>query len=266
VKFEEKVPLKTEPSGILKLNFTPSDTHNDLTYYTHFTLSKIENNTPQLLTYSEEATCSNTFKDGVELEPGAYILTTGNRLSDGSVLASLTTFEIKSDKETAVELSLRENSSEIKVLGRITNPSFVDLASGKDSLIASEGFTVVGIIAPNHEPTNHALNDIVGHIKEMESMGCKIAILDISSKAFISYSHVNDFKTASNVRWLLSTSEDDTILSSIAQQLNIDATTLPIFLLCDKEGNVYFIKQGYTIHMGEQILKVLKELRTQEKI
>ena len=267
VNFEERASLKVDPTGTLQLNFTPSDTHNDLTYYIHFTLSKIVNGKAQLLTYPEDAIWRSTFKNGVELEPGTYILTTGNRQSDGSVLASITTFEIKSDKETAVELSLRENNSEIKVLGRITtNPSFVDLASGKDSLIASEGFTVVGIIAPNHEPTNHALNDIVGHIKEMESMGCKIAILDISSKAFISYSHVNDFKTASNVRWLLSTSEDDTILSSIAQQLNINATTLPIFLLCDKEGNVYFIKQGYTIHMGEQILKVLKELRTQEKI
>ena len=266
VKFEEEISLKTEPSGTLKLNFMPSDTHNDLAYYTHFTLSKLVKNSPQLLTYPEDATWSNTFKDGVELEPGIYILTTGNRQSDGSVLASLTTFEIKSDKETNADLLLRENNPEVKVLGKITtNPSFEDLTGTKDNLIAAEGFTVVGIIAPSHEPTNHALNDIVSHIKEMESMGCKIVILDVRSKAFISYSHLNDFKSATNVRWLLGTSEDDPIVSTIAQQLNLNTSTLPIFLLCDKDGNAYFIKQGYTIHMGEQLLKVIKTLKTQEK-
>lgn len=270
VKFEEKVPLKTEPSGILKLNFTPSDTHNDLTYYTHFTLSKIENNTPQLLTYSEEATCSNTFKDGVELEPGAYILTTGNRLSDGSVLASITTFEIEEKEECRLPIKLREAQISTAVLGTIDNNLSYEYLidtnnANQEKLLADKGYTMVGIISPNHEPTNHALNDILPHIKELETIGCNIVILDKSSKAFLGYNHYNDFTTATNAKWLLCTQENDQLIANIEQQLNLTSPELPIFFLSDNNGNVFFLKQGYTIYLGEQILKTIKIIEASRK-
>ena len=266
VKFDETVSSETESMGTLRLKFTPSDTHNDLAYYTHFTLSKIVDNKPQLLTYPEDATWSKSFNDGIGLEPGTYMLTTGNRHSDGSVLTSITTFEIVSNKETTVDLSLREDDSEIKVLGIIDPSLNITSPNGKqESLIASEGFTALGIIAPTHEPSNHALNDIVDHIKEFEVMGCKIVILDSSNKAFMSYAHINDYTSAPNVKWLLPGDSEHQLVNNITKQLNVSATTLPIFVLCDSRGQVFFIKQGYTIHMGEQLLKVIKSLKAQEK-
>ena len=270
VKFEESESIKTEPSGTLRLKFTPSDTHNDLAYYTHFTLSKLVKNSPQLLTYPEDATWSNTFKDGVELEPGTYILTTGNRQSDGSVLANITTFTIKEKEECVLPIELREAQVSTAIIGTIDKSlsyeSLIDTDNTKqEKLLADNGYTIVGIIAPNHEPTNHALNDILPQIKELETMGCNIVIIDKSSKAFLGYNHYNDFTTATNAKWLLSAQENDPLIANIEQQLNLTSTELPIFFLSDNKGQVFFLKQGYTIYLGEQILKTIKKIEANRK-
>lgn len=264
VKFEEKSSLKTEPSGTLKLNFTPSDTHSDLTYYTHFTLSKIVDNKPQLLTYPEDATWSKSFKGGVELEPGTYLLTTGNRQSDGSVLASITTFTIVSNQEQSVSLNLRESQDELNIIGNISNNlTYHELSSNNKQfrIIGQDGYTIIGIIASNHEPTNHAMHDIATCIKELEAHGCHFVIIDSNGDGFLKYK-TQEF---SNSKWLIEVDPNKEIYTTIGNQLNIDTTTLPVFLLSDSDGNVYFIKQGYTIHMGEQLLNVAKKLRQQTR-
>jgi transglutaminase-like putative cysteine protease len=263
VKFEESVSLRTEPTGTLKLNFTPSDTHNDLAYYTHFTLSKLVKNSPQLLTYPEDATWSNTFKEGVELEPGTYILTTGNRQSDGSVLASITTFEIESDKESNVDLSLRGNDIKVEIIGKIdTKGKYRDISDNtiKD-VFNKNGFTIVGYIRPNHEPTNHALRDIATYAKDFENINCSIVLINHWKQPFNSTEFNN---LPATTKW--GTIDDNLdILWKVADKMGIDGWTDPIFLLCDKDGNVYFIKEGYTIHLGEQLLKTIKKIEASRK-
>ena len=263
VKFEEKVSLKTEPSGTLRLNFTPSDTHNDLAYYTHFTLSKLVKNSPQLLTYPEDATWNNTFKDGVNLEPGTYILTTGNRQSDGSVLASITTFEIESDKDCNVDLALRGNDVKVEIIGKIdTKGKYRDINDNtiKD-VFNKNGFTIVGYIRPNHEPTNHALRDIATYAKDFENINCSIVLINHWKQPFNSTEFNN---LPATTKW----GTDDKNLNflwKVADKNGIDGRTDPIFLLCDKDGNVYFIKEGYTIHLGEQLLKTIKKIEANRK-
>lgn len=263
VKFEEKISLKTEPSGTLRLNFTPSDTHNDLAYYTHFTLSKLVKNSPKLLTYLEDATWNNTFKDGVNLEPGTYILTTGNRQSDGSVLASITTFEIESDKDCNVDLALRGNDVKVEIIGKIdTKGKYRDINDNtiKD-VFNKNGFTIVGYIRPNHEPTNHALRDIATYAKDFENINCSIVLINHWKQPFNSTEFNN---LPATTKW---GAIDDNLdfLWKVADKMGIDGMTDPIFLLCDKDGNVYFIKEGYTIHLGEQLLKTIKKFEASHK-
>ena len=263
VKFEEKVSLKTEPSGTLRLNFTPSDTHNDLAYYTHFTLSKLVKNSPQLLTYPEDATWNNTFKDGMNLEPGTYMLTTGNRQSDGSVLASITTFEIESDKDCNVDLALRGNDVKVEIIGKIdTKGKYRDINDNtiKD-VFNKNGFTIVGYIRPNHEPTNHALRDIATYAKDFENINCSIVLINHWKQPFNSTEFNN---LPATTKW---GAIDDNLdfLWKVADKMGIDGRTDPIFLLCDKDGNVYFIKEGYTIHLGEQLLKTIKKIEASRK-
>ena len=264
VKFEEQVLQKNEPNGTLRLKFTPSGTHNDLAYYTHFTLSKIVDNKPQLLTYPEDATWNKSFKDGVELEPGIYLLTTGNRQSDGSVLVSTTTFTIISNQEQSMTLNLRESQDELHIIGNIDNNlTYPELSSGNKQfrIVGQNGYTIIGIITSNHEPTNHAMHDIATCIKELETNGCHLVIIDSNGDGFLKYK-TQEF---SNSTWLIELDPNKELSTTIINQLNIDTATLPVFLLTDSNGNVYFIKQGYTIHMGEQLLNVAKRLKQQNR-
>ena len=167
-------------------------------------------------------------------------------------------------------LELREAQVSTAVIGTIDNNLSYDYLIdtnnvNQEKLLADKGYTIVGIIAPNHEPTNHALNDILPHIKELETTGCNIVILDKSSKAFLGYNHYNDFTAASNAKWLLSAQENDQLIANIEHQLNLTSPELPIFFLSDNKGQVFFLKQGYTIYLGEQILKTIKKIEANRK-
>ena len=260
VKFEEGLFSKPAKYGILRLKFTPNQERSDLAYYTHFTLSRIVNGSPQLLTFPEDATWSNTFSKGTVLETGTYLLTTGNRLSNGSVLARTTCFTINPGESTEVDLNLRNETTPVHVLGSIDTASrYLDLnTSSETALLPSEGLSVIGFIAPNHEPTNHALRDISTYAAAFEQWGCPIILLsrDADEAKRLNKSEFNALP--STTVWGID--KDNTLARQIQQQLQLQSEAMPIFILVDKAGNIVFKQQGYTIHLGEQMLQVINRL------
>ncbi|MBO4813592.1 MAG: transglutaminase domain-containing protein [Muribaculaceae bacterium] len=254
VNFEEGIFAKPTKYGALRLNFMPSGERSDLSYYTHFTLSRIVNGTPQLLTFPEDATWSNTFKEGVTLEPGTYLLTTGNRLSNGNVLAHITRFSITPNEFTQVDLKLREETTQVSILGNIDPHSkYLDLNTGNETvLLPNEGYGIIGFIAPSHEPTNHALRDIAVCTARFEENHLPVTLLTSTADEMNRLNRAEFANLPSTVRWGIDTAN---MLEQITSALQLQATTLPVFLICDKAGNIYFIQQGYTIHLGDQLLK-----------
>lgn len=260
VKLEEGLFSKPAKSGILRLKFTPNQERSDLAYYTHFTLSRIVNGSPQLLTFPEDATWSSTFAHGVFLEEGTYLLTTGNRRADGSVLAHTTCFTINPDESTEVDLNLRNETTPVHVLGSINTASrYLDLKTGSETaLLPSEGLSVIGFIAPNHEPTNHALRDISTYAAAFEQWGCPIILLSRNTDEAKRLNKSEFNALPSTTVWGID--KDNTLARQIQQQLQLQSEAMPIFILVDKAGNIVFKQQGYTIHLGEQMLQVINRL------
>ena len=265
VKFEESKSIKTEPSGTLRLNFTPSDTHNDLAYYTHFTLSKIVDNKPQLLTYPEDATWNNYFKNGVQLEPGTYMLTTGNRQSDGSVLASITTFEIESNKESDIDLSLLNKDNALNIIGTLRLDGYY--SNGERRLILdNDCYHIVGFIAPSNEPTTHALHDIATCASQIEALGCNITLLTLNDEQEQRFDKSQFSDLPTSVIWGIDKDRLEgtdrfvygTRMTDLIRETKANKKTMPLFVVTDSKGNIFFTQQGYTIHLGEQILKAIK--------
>lgn len=100
--------------GTLKLSYSGKAISNP-EYYTHFTISKIENGVPKLFSFDDGELYTGggsgfkeRFAGGIFLEEGAYMLTSGARLSDGSVPVTLQFFTVNADKTTKTELILRE--------------------------------------------------------------------------------------------------------------------------------------------------------------
>ncbi len=264
----------TKNEGILYLTYMPSDHIPDAKYYTHFTLSRLnEQNQLQLLTYPEEATFKNTFANGVKLDTGTYILTTGIRLADGSVRSHLQAFEIMKDSSTTIPLTLRTAQDAIAVIGSLNAEDLYlpfnaqAKSSGKaTSLLATcgRGYYALGLIAPNQEPTNHALRDIALVREDFEKWGRKLVLLFEDESAANRF-NFHEFTSESASVHLPATTHwgidiNGSIKKEIFEQMHLTSPTLPIFLICDSFNRVVFIQQGYTIGLGEQLLKVIHQL------
>ena len=261
--------------GLLKLNYQPDSYVPDAKYYTHFTLSRIDNGKMTLLTFPEEATFQNTFAKGVELDAGSYVLTTGSRMADGSVLASMQAFTINAGTATELPFSLRKSEDKISVKGSLNaedlyQPLFVTgshldaQAHGQEaaptSLLATcgRGYYILGIVAPNHEPSNHILRDLATVGNGLESWGRKIVLL-FENKEMARRFNASEFKNLpSTITW--GADIDGMIYKEVVEQMHLNSAALPIILICDSFNRVVYVQQGYTIGIGEQLLKVIHQL------
>lgn len=269
---EDSQPLARAGEGLLRLDYTPAPHIPDAKYYTHFTLSRLVDNRLQLLTYLEEATALNTFCQGVSLDAGTYVLTTGIRMADGSVRSSLQFFTVASGQTTTVPLSLRSVADAVSVIGSLNAEDLyqpLPVADGLPSVTlpsatsllstCGRGYYALGIIAPNHEPTNHALRDIALVSGDFEQWGRKLVLLFEGTDAASRFNFDEIEGLPATAVW--GADIDGAIMSEVQEQLHLSSASLPVFLICDSFNRVVFVQQGYTIGLGEQMLKVIHQLQ-----
>ncbi len=259
---------KTAPTGTLQLNYTPSEFLDNPKYYNHFTIARIENGTARLLTFDEGdadmgegATWKSTFKDGYRLDVGTYMLTSGSRMANGSVLASTRIFNIEEGKTTAFDLDIRQSTNEVSVIGSFNSESTVS-KDGKDVSILSmtgRGYYVVGVIGVGQEPTNHALHDIEKLKDSFEKWGRPIVLIFEDAAAARKFKSAEFSKLPSTT--IFAIDKDGAIRNQIVREMKLqNATQLPMFLIADTFNRVVFSSQGYTIGLGEQLLGIIKKL------
>lgn len=258
----------TAKAGTLVLNYTPSKTIDNPKYYSHFTISKIVDSRAQLLNFEEGqvdmgggTSWANTFKDGTKLDEGTYMLVSGQRMADGSVLARNTVFKIEPSKTTNVDLVIRNSEEGVKVIGNLSSESRF-LKDGDEVSILSQtgrGYYVIGIIAPGQEPTNHALRDIAKVRERLDKWGRTFVLL-FENEADAAKFRAADYGTLP-AKTVFGIDEGGKILKAIkASKLVGENANLPVFLIADTFDRVVFASQGYTIGLGEQIQKIADKL------
>lgn len=263
VNFDKQQATKAAPSRKLSLGYNLKSPYiDDPKYYIHFTLSRIVDGQLQLLTYPEEATWSSDFEKGVQLEAGEYLLTTGTRMANGKVLTHLNRFKVdKYDKQ--LFLTMRESEEDVQVIGSLNAENFYhDIAEDVDkSLLASvgRGYYIVGIVAPNHEPTNHTLRDIAACKQGFEEWGRKMVLLFENEDAAHRFNRDEFAGLPSTVVWGID--KDGKVLQEIRENMKLSSDALPLFVICDSFNRVVHVQQGYTINLGEQLLKVIKRIK-----
>ena len=157
---------------------------------------------------------------------------------------------------------MRENKDEVQVIGNFNSESlFTTLEGGnKQSLLQAcgRGYFVVGILGVNQEPTNHALRDISALKTDLEKWGRKLVLLFPNQEQAGKY-HAADFPDLPNTVIYGIDTED--IAQQIVKNMKLKRKdTLPIFIIADTFNRVVFVSQGYTIGLGEQLMKTVKGL------
>ena len=254
--------------GTIVLAYEPTKLLDNTKYYSHFTLSRIENGTAQLLNFDEGqadmgngTTWSNTFKNGYKLDAGTYMLTTGTRLANGSVLASNRIFEIKKGQTTTLPLEIRQNTNEVSVIGSFNSESLVTKDGKEVSLLSQtgRGYYVVGILGVGQEPTNHALHDIEKMKEAFEAWGRPVVLLFESEADAAKFNHDEFPGLPSTVQFALD--KDGSVRKQIAREMKLmNEKQMPMFIIADTFNRVVFVSQGYTIGLGEQMQGVFKKL------
>ena len=254
--------------GTIVLAYEPTKLLDNPKYYSHFTISRIENGTAQLLNFDEGqadmgngTTWSNTFKNGYKLDAGTYMLTTGTRLANGSVLASNRIFEIKKGQTTTLPLEIRQNTNEVSVIGSFNSESLVTKDGKEVSLLSQtgRGYYVVGILGVGQEPTNHALHDIEKMKEAFEAWDRPVVLLFESEADAAKFNHDEFPGLPSTVQFALD--KDGSIRKQIAREMKLmNEKQMPMFIIADTFNRVVFVSQGYTIGLGEQMQGVFKKL------
>lgn len=263
VKFGDNTE-KTLHTGKLQLTVAADSHENDPEYYIHFSLSRHnEKNTFALLNYDEGGKWSTAFKQPVDVETGYYLLTTGTRLASGSVLARLSFFNVNEGSQTEQEIKLREEKEAVSVIGEFNSEDkFTVAKTGKQTSVLNatgRGYFVVGLLAVGQEPTNHALRDIAARKAEFEQWGRTLVLLFASKADYDKYMKSPIPGLPSTVVFGIDT--DGSIDKEIRTNMKVAANaSLPQFIIGDTFNRVVFESHGYTIGLGDQILKTIKGL------
>lgn len=260
----------TAPTGKLVLAYTPIKSLSDPKYYSHFTISKIEDARIKLLSYDESdvdmgggATWNNMFRKGVTMDEGNYVMVSGTRLASGSVLAELSFFSIEKDKTTNIDLIMRESKDDIQVIGNFNSESLYKPLEGGDPVsvlsTTGRGYYIIAVLGVGQEPTNHALRDIAALAKDFEGWGRKMVLLFQNEEQYKKF-RPQDFPGLPNTI-VYGYDIDGAIQNQIATNMKLQSKTiLPMFIIADTFNRVVFVSQGYTIGLGEQMMKIIHKL------
>lgn len=258
VKFEEEQSTESK-QGILQACYADEIGINNPKYYTHFTISKFENGTLKLLSYDEGdadlgggADYQNLLAKGLKLDMGYYLLVTGNRQPDGSVLSHLCFFNIRQEASTDIRLLLRKKLSE--------KAESIEISPKLQSALSAtvpNGTCLIALLGVNQEPTNHVLRDLSALKKEFKDWGETIIFIypdKIQAKKF----HKKDFPDLPTTTVSLIDDANHSLQQELIQNGSLkNKEQLPMLVLL-KDSKVVFSSQGYTIGIGEQIMKALK--------
>lgn len=246
------------PTGTLVLNYEPTAILANPYYYSHFTISKIENGRTRLLTFDEGqvdmgggVSWANIFKKGTPLDVGDYVLVSGNRLSDGSVPVTMRQFSVREGETTTLDLRITIPEDRLSVIGSFDAETRYCMEPDAEPVsvlsTTGRGFYVIGFLTPRQEPSVHAINDLIAAKSGLEAWGRPILLLT----------------TAEGLGWLkeYSASLPSNIhLGIIPDGLDLKGRRMPYFLLADTFNRVFFTTEGYTIGLGNQLVTAIAKL------
>ncbi len=246
------------PTGTLVLDYEPTAILANPGYYSHFTVSKIEDGRTKLLSFDEGqvdmgggVSWANVFRKGTSLDVGDYVLVSGNRLSDGSVPVTMRQFSIKEGETTTLDLCIVIPEEKLSVTGSFDAETKYRMTPDTEPVsvlsTTGRGFYVIGFLTPRQEPSVHAINDIIAAKAKLEAWNRPILLLT----------------TAEGLGWLKEYSvslPSNVHFGIIPDGLDLKGRKMPYFLLADTFNRVFFTTEGYTIGLGDQLVTAIAKL------
>ena len=247
--------------GLLCLSYADQEVKENPSYYSHFALSRIVDGRPQLQEFSESATWKDTFAEGVSVDAGQYMLLSGTRMANGSVLAHMEVFGLSPKASETVPLRLSSDEDRLRVIANFDCENYFTNARGVHKKIldtTGRGYYMLALIRSGHEPSTHLLHDMEAaniHLSQWEH--CYLMLFP-SQEEYDNFDRKEFRGLPSNV--LFGVADPKTIEAMHIEELTHGNEELPILLLCDTFNRVVWFRQGYNIGLADQMMDALRKL------
>jgi transglutaminase-like putative cysteine protease len=250
VLFDPKKPASGER---VKLTLDPDPKNNcKPEYYTHFTLEKFDDGFFRSLDYETDPRLGS-FPCELDLAPGYYLMVTGNRLKDGTVLANLSFFDLEQGKEVKQIISLRKEPAP-SVLGRIDAKILYNAMPRLDRL--SPGNLILAWMEPGKEPTKHFIADLKEKRKEFERKKCTLVFLFRNEKDKDDFISGPAREMPSAAVFMIQAENNFKMISTATGQAL--GSALPVVTLINAKGEILYLSQGYRIGIGDDLIRLLR--------
>lgn len=267
VSFEEG-RAQSDGKGVVLASYKPVVNVDDPLYYKHFTISRYTDGCFKMMPFDvgepgfeQGDTWSHLLKDGLVLDEGCYLITTGIRDADGSVASTMKSFRVNAGDTTYIEIELLADRKPLPVLGEIdVDVPFIDVGSNSIDTIANKlggRPSVVALMVSGTEPANHTLRDMAALKERYEEWGGVILFLFPDEDKLVEYYSSLDALPAlpNNISCGIVGGE---AMTGFADSLSLNGL-MPVFMFTHNGGKVAFVSQGYTVGIGEQLLKLIEE-------
>lgn len=263
IPVQTAVGVADSPTGLVPVTF--SYCNNGVVtqpkYWSHFTLSSLRNGFPDTYDFGDFSTVDEINAVGHTIESGPYLLMSGQRMADGSVLVQSEILNIDPG-HSVLAVTMPKDTAAIQVLGSFDSESlYYDPREARERSLLSttgRGYYTLVLAAPGHEPTAHVLNEICALAGEFEKDGRTIALMFRNEAEAARFDRSLFGRMPSN----LVTGIDTTgkIHQALAEDLEMPAGDMPLIIVADTFNRVVLRRHGYTVGTGEALLSTLRQL------
>lgn len=193
---------------------------------------------------------------GPEVEPGFYRVLTGIRAADGSILARIKTFTVEpgSNQTVTAEYAPVEED-ELVVIGSMDAEwKYTSQEGTPVSILQTVGrnFFMLALVEPTKEPSQH-------FIRELAGMGDAIklpVIIMFHNRELMDFFFKQSYNLDSKIHY--GSDPENVILKGLEKSLDTGhlAARLPVVIVADSFGNIYYRSVGYSIGVPETVAKL----------
>lgn len=237
------------------ISFSNPTKNNLIKYYNSFTLSRLNEGCYRTLEYTEGKSLSEFEGKKLTVFAGDYLLVTGNRLSDGTVMTRLSFFNLLPNTHQTIPVSIREISTKNENHGSVSleNIELQEFNSNKTFNLQKNRNTngmLIVFIDPDKEPSKHVMHDLALVKADLEKWNGNILFV-LSPEILSPNFNSNYFKgLPSQSIFLLDQNKKLFMLFS-----NTKPKNLPFVSLITSDGKIKFMSDGYRIGIGDEILR-----------
>ena len=236
-------------------------------YYSHCSICRIENGQCRTIRFDVDtendlgATADpSLLARKITLDEGYYMLTTGNRMASGKVLARSVTFNVKDGEVQDIKMVLRPANDDIGVIGSMDAEKLYlpEGAERETSLLSTvgRGYFIVAVMGTSDEPTNHASRGLASIADVLAQWNRPMVVLHASKEDSAKYNR----EMLGEVKAHFGVDVDDKVRSMICSGCNSTSKTLPVVAICDSFGRVVYFSQGYNTSLADQLKSVIHKL------